>query len=83
VAVAPDPIRIKRQRAISGLHAAFRRRNADAPFHPEEHPDSGDYNVQHSEIEADPADEWEFTQRGLAISRGELDDQLDEILASL
>lgn len=81
MAVAPDPIKVKRLRALGQLHAEFRNRNADAPFHPEEHLGSGDYNVQHVEVEADPSDEWEFTQRGLAIVRGELDDELDRILA--
>lgn len=81
MAVTPDPIVVKRQRAVSHLHAQFRRANADAPFRPTEHPDSGDYNVQHVDLEADAAAEWEFSQRGLAIVRGELDDELDTILS--
>lgn len=79
--VKPDPIVMKRLRALHHLHNAFVRDNADAPFHPEEHVGSGDYNLHHVDIEADADAEWEFTQRGLAIVRGDLDDELDEILA--
>jgi len=74
--VAVSEIRKKRSRAIARLADEFVAANADAPFHPEEHPGSGDYNLHYVFLEADPAAEWEFSQRALAISRGDLDDEL-------
>ena len=66
----------RRQRALAKLHAEFVRDNIDAPFTPR--PDSGDYNVHHVDVEADPAAEWAFTERANAIMAGELDDELPE-----
>lgn len=78
--MAVSELRKKRLRALARLHSDFVGANLDAPFNVDARPGSGDYNVHHVDLEAGAA-ERDFSQRARQLVRGELDDELDELLA--
>lgn len=59
------PERRAKLMALGALHDEFvRAKQADAPFHPEEHEGERDYNLHHVDLEAD---DDEFHRRAREI----------------
>lgn len=77
MAVTPvDEVVKKRLRALARAHDAFVVANLDAPFHPEGRSPQSDYNQHSVDLEAPPEAQRDFSQLGLAIMRGDHDDEL-------